>query len=128
MGLLSFLNPLSQITDALTRAYTVREQARNDKDRIAADVVIRELEAKRDVVIAASVNDRWWSPRSIMGWCVAAFVFKIVVWDTVLQWGVTPYPGEMVTWVVITIVGFYFVSRSAETITAMFASRIGGRK
>lgn len=128
MGFLSFLNPLKQITEAITRAYTIREQARTDKDRIAADVTIRELEAKRDVVIAASINDRWWSPRSIMGWCVATFVFKIVVWDTVLQWGVTPYPGEMVSWVVVTIIGFYFVSRSAETITSMFASRIGGRK
>ncbi len=122
MGLLNFLNPLSAVTDALSRAYIARQQAKNDKERIDADVTISNLEAKRDVVIAAAVNDRFWSPRNIMGWSVAAFVFKLIVWDTVLQLGVTPYPGEMVTWIVVTIIGFYFVSRSAETISNSIAA------
>lgn len=128
MGLLSFLNPLEKITDALTRAYAIRESAKNSSERIRAEVTISELELKRDVVISASINDPWWSPRSIMGWCVAIFVFRIVVWDTVFQLGVTPNPGDLVTWVVVTVIGFYFVSRSAETIASVFASRIGGRK
>jgi hypothetical protein len=121
MGLLSFLNPLQHITDALTKAYAVREGARNSSERIKAEVQINELEMKRDVILSATVNDRWWSPRSIMGYSVAAFVFKIVVWDSVLQFGVTPYPGEMVTWIIVTIIGFYFVSRSAETIAGSIA-------
>ena len=120
MGLLDWLNPLQSITGALTKAYEAKLAAGNDNDRIAAEVEIENLKARRDVVLA-SVNDPWWSPRTIMGWCVAAFVAKVVLWDTVLGLGVTPNPGEMVWWIVVTIIGFYFVSKSAETIANSIA-------
>lgn len=127
MGLLSFLNPLNAITGALTDAYRRKLEADTDKTKIAAEVEISTLEAKRDVVIAASVNDRWWSPRNVMGWSVAAYVFKIIVWDSVLGLGVTPYPGEQVTFIVMTVIGFYFVSKGAETIANTIATGLGRR-
>ncbi len=122
IDLLSWLNPLNAITGSLERAYTAKLNAANDKDKIAAEVEIKNLEAKRDVVIAASVNDKWWSPRSLMGWAVAIYVLKIVVWDSVLQWGVTPYPGEQVTFIVMTVIGFYFLSRGAEAVANSISS------
>lgn len=121
MGLLDWLNPLNAITGALTKAYEAKLAAANDKDRIAAEVEIKNLEARRDVVIAAAVNDKWWSPRTIMGWSAAIYVAKLVVWDTVLQLGVTPDPGEQVTLIVMTIVGFYFVAKGAETVANTIA-------
>ena len=127
MAFLDFLNPLSAITDLITKAYTAKLDADNDKDRIRLEGHIAELEAKRDAVIAASVNDKWWSPRTVMGWSAAAYVFKIIVWDTVLGWGVTPNPGEQVTFIVMTIVGFYFVSKGAETIANTIAGAIARR-
>lgn len=124
MGLLDWLNPLGAITSSLERAYQAKLAAANDTDRIAADVEIETLKARRDVVIAASLNDKWWSPRTIMGWSAALYVGKIVVWDTVLQWGVTPNPGEQVTMIVMTIVGFYFVAKGAETVANTLAGVI----
>jgi hypothetical protein len=124
MGLLDWLNPLSAITGSLERAYQAKLAAANDTDRIAAEVEIENLKARRDVVISASLNDKWWSPRTIMGWSAALYVGKIVVWDTVLQWGVTPNPGEQVTMIVMTIVGFYFVAKGAETVANTLASVI----
>ena len=59
-----------------------------------------------------------------MGWSAALYVGKIVVWDTVLQWGVTPNPGEQVTMIVMTIVGFYFVAKGAETVANTLAGVI----
>lgn len=126
MGLLDWLNPLNGIAQSLERAYVARENAKNDKDRIAAEVEIEALRAKRDVVIAA-VSDPWWSPRTIMGWCVAAFVVKTVLWDTVLGLGVTPNPGAMVWWIVVTVIGFYFVSKSAEGIANVIAGTLRRR-
>ena len=120
MGMFGWLNPLNAITGALTKAYEAKLAAGNDNDRIAAEVEIENLKARRDVVLA-SVNDPWWSPRTIMGWCVAIFVAKVVLWDTVLGLGVTPNPGEMVWWIVVTIIGFYFVSKSAESIANSIA-------
>jgi hypothetical protein len=124
MGLLDWLNPLGAITSSLERAYQAKLAAANDTDRIAAEVEIETLKARRDVVIAASLNDKWWSPRTIMGWSAALYVGKIVVWDTVLQWGVTPNPGEQVTMIVMTIVGFYFVAKGAETVANTLAGVI----
>ena len=124
MGLLDWLNPLSAITGSLERAYQAKLAAANDTDRIAAEVEIENLKARRDVVISASLNDKWWSPRTIMGWSAALYVGKIVVWDTVLQWGVTPNPGEQVTMIVMTIVGFYFVAKGAETVANTLAGVI----
>ena len=124
MGLLGWLNPLGAITSSLERAYQAKLAAANDTDRIAAEVEIETLKARRDVVIAASLNDKWWSPRTIMGWSAALYVGKIVVWDTVLQWGVTPDPGEQVTLIVMTIVGFYFVAKGAETVANTLAGVI----
>jgi hypothetical protein len=124
MGLLGWLNPLGAITSSLERAYQAKLAAANDTDRIAAEVEIETLKARRDVVISASLNDKWWSPRTIMGWSAALYVGKIVVWDTVLQWGVTPNPGEQVTMIVMTIVGFYFVAKGAETVANTLAGVI----
>lgn len=119
--LLDLINPLKGITDALTSAYQAKLNAQNDAERISADKEIAWLEARRDVAISAK-TDPWWSPRSLMGWSVSLYVFKLVVWDSVLQLGVTPYPGEQVSWIVVTIIGFYFVSRSAETIANSLTS------
>ena len=126
MGLLELFNPLSAITGALTKAYEAKLAAGNDKDRIAAEVEIENLKARRDVVLS-SVNDPWWSPRTIMGWCVAAFVVKTVLWDTVLGLGTTPNPGSMVWWIVVTVIGFFFVSKSAEGIASTIASSLRRR-
>ena len=125
--LINILNPLKGITDALTNAYARKLQADTDKTKIAADVEISNLEARRDVVMSAAVNDRWWSPRNIMGLSVAAYVFKIIVWDSVLQLGITPYPGQQVTFIVMTVIGFYFVSKSADTVANTIATAIGRR-
>lgn len=121
MWLLNLINPIKGITDALSSAYEKKLAAQNATERIEADKEIAWLEARRDALVA-SVGEPWHSPRSIMGYCVAAYVFKIVLWDTILGLGVTPYPGEQVTWIVVTIIGFYFVSRSAETIANSLTS------
>lgn len=123
MALFEFLNPLTPITKALTEAYTAKLAAENDGQRIEADIRIKNLEAKRDVVIAASVNDHWWSPRTIMGWCAAIYVFKLVVWDTVLGLGVTRNPGDQVTNIVMTIVGFYFLMTGIDRVVSRFSGK-----
>jgi hypothetical protein len=126
MGLLSFLNPLEAITKALAAAYAARENAKTDAARLRVEQDIAELQARRDVQLSAA-SDPWWSPRSIMGWSVAAYVGKIIVWDTVLGLGVTVYPGDQVTAIVMTVIGFYFASKAVEGIAATAAAAFGRR-
>lgn len=117
--LLGLLNPIGEITKQLADAYAAKSNAITEQQRIAADEKIEAIKAQRDVVVSAA-GDRWWSPRVIMGWCVAIYVAKIIVWDTVLALGVTPNPGSQVTSIVLTVIGFYFVTGTAERIAANF--------
>lgn len=126
MGILGWLNPLRYITDALTKAYAIRADAANDAARIEAEREIAFWEDRAEVAKTASA-DPWYSPRALMGFSVAVYVAKIIVWDTVLALGVTQYPGEHVTLIVMTVIGFYFVSRGAETVSTVIATAISRR-
>lgn len=127
-SLLDWLNPLNAITGSLERAYTAKLNAANDAGRIKAEVEIANLEARRDVILSAAVNDKWWSPRTIMGWAAAIYVGKIVVWDTVLQLGSTPNPGSQVTGIVQVIVAFYFAAKGVEMAANSISTAIATRK
>lgn len=120
--LISLINPLGQLTKHLADAYAAKSNAITEQQRIEADERIAAIHAQRDVVIA-SASDPWWSPRVIMGWCVAIYVAKIIVFDTVLQMGVTPNPGNQVTNIVLTVIGFYFVTGTAERIASTIKRR-----
>ncbi|MCF6344190.1 MAG: hypothetical protein L3J15_05870 [Devosiaceae bacterium] len=127
MGFLDWLNPLKFITEALVAANKNKLEAQNDDERIKADVNIASLEAKRDVLISLA-SEPWWTPRSLMGYCVVILVAKLLVWDSAFGFGVTPDVGSLVTWITVTIIGFYFMSKSAETITQTIANAIAKQK
>lgn len=114
MALLDFLNPLKHITDGIVRWQIAKEEAKNDRDRIYAEQKIAELEAKRDVQVAATVHDKWYGPRSLIGYIVVIFLGKLFVWDTVLQAGVTPYPGALIMEITTAVVAFYFVAEGLK--------------
>lgn len=115
--LFDLINPLKHITDGIVKWQIAKENAKTDKDRIEAEVNIAALEAKRDVQVAATVHDKWWSPRTLIGYMVVVFIGKILVWDTVFGLGVTAYPGQLVMSIAMAVVSFYFV---AEGLKGMF--------
>lgn len=116
MAFLDFLNPLSAITDGIVKWQIAKENAKNDTERIRADTQIATLEAKRDVQVAATIHDKWYSPRTLLGYIVVVFLFKLFIWDTVLGWGVTQYPGSLIMEITNTVVAFYFVSEGLQRI------------
>lgn len=111
-SLLGLVPAIERITAQIIEARLARARAATDKEKVAADERIKELELRRDLAIAAAQHDKWWSTRELIGKCALIYIFKIVVWDTVLQLGVTPYPGEQVTWVVVSVVMFYFLTKA----------------
>lgn len=114
MALLDFLNPINAITDSIVKWQIAKETAKNDKDRIEAEVNIKALEAKRDVQVAATVHDKAYGPRSLIGYIVVIFLGKLFVWDTVLGWGVTPYPGALIMETTTAVIAFYFVAEGLK--------------
>ena len=121
---LTALKGVSELSKLLGNAYARKENAKTESERIEADVDIQNLKAARDVKIAQIKNFVWYSPRSLISYCVVVVVFKLLVWDTVLGLGVTQNPGDIVLWIVITVLGFLFGSTSAEKIADTIASAI----
>ncbi|MBI1246143.1 MAG: hypothetical protein GC202_14170 [Alphaproteobacteria bacterium] len=126
MGLLDWLNPLKPLTDAALAAERTWLNSKNDADRIKLEENVAFWQAQ---VESQQIGSREppWSARNLMSYSVASFVVKIVVWDTVLQgWthASTDNPGQLVTWVVVTVIGAHFLSRSGETIAGAIARTI----
>ncbi len=105
---------INQVTDALTDAYRAKLTAQNNTEKLEAEMTISQLEARQRVLLAE--QGRWYTAwiRPALAAPVVLFVWKIIVWDTILGWGVTPNPGDIVNWIVVTTIGAYFLTRPFE--------------
>jgi hypothetical protein len=105
---------LTTITKQLSEAYQSKLDAETDAKKLEADIVINQLEAQRSLLIAeqGKMLTSWIRPA--LAFPVVAFVWKIVLIDTVLKMGTTPYPGELVQWIVVTTIGAYMITRPFE--------------
>lgn len=112
--LLGLLDPISKISDLLQEAYVAKLRAENDEQRIRADVEIETLKAKRDILLAEQKSwmTRWIRP--FIAAPVGIYVWKLLVWDNVLGLGATPQPSDIVQWIVVTVIGAFFIGRPLE--------------
>lgn len=102
---------LSGIADQITSWDLKRREAANDKDRIYAETMIEQLKLRQEVLVE---EQKHWATRWIRPALAAPVVlywWKLVVWDTLLGLGTTPYPGEHVVWFVLLVPGAYFLTR-----------------
>jgi hypothetical protein len=103
---------IGQIAGPLNQAYRDKLAADSNDKKLAAEQAIAFYEGQMKLAVEASKNDRWWSTRELIGKCALIYVFKIVVFDTVLKLGNTPDPGPQVTGIVMLVLGFYFGSKA----------------
>ena len=102
-------------------AYKAKLSAGNDADKIAADLATRELVVQqREIEVQAQYRiaeiGRWYEPDKLMGYAVALYVGKLLIYDKVLGLGAT---DPLVGWIETTanlIVGFYFAKRGFENV------------
>lgn len=101
---------LDKLVGPALDAYKARLAAGNDADRIAADLAGRELAvAQREIEVrsAERMAMQPWHPVMLMGYALAAYVIKVVVWDSMLGLGETPaIRGTVGEWLGI-ILNFY---------------------
>lgn len=117
-ALLSWLTGggISAIGAQINRAYEAKLNAANDSERMAADITLRQLQARQAVLIAEQSDGltRWVRPA--FAYPAALYHGKIYVWDKVLGWGVTDPLDERMWWVSVTIIGAYFLTRPFEKV------------
>ncbi|WP_159585903.1 hypothetical protein [Chelativorans xinjiangense] len=105
---------IAAIGRELNRAYEARLRAQNDSERIEADKLITQLQA-RQAVLAAEQGS--WMTRWIRPAFAAPFVIydaKIVVWDKVLGWGTTDALSPEFWQLQMIVFGAYFLTRPFE--------------
>jgi hypothetical protein len=118
-----FVTGITALKDGLNQAYKARLDARNDAERIEADKQIAFFKGQIELANEAAKSDKWWSTRELIGKCALIYVFKIVVWDTVLKLGFTPDPGPHVTGIIMLILGFYYGSKAVMDIAGKLLGR-----
>lgn len=122
-AILSWLASLlsGPIVNGVIDGYKAKLAAGNDKDRIAADLAARELEVQRAEIEAQNAYriatvGKWHEPEKLMGYAVAVYVGKLLVYDKVFGLGSTDPLGGWIETTANLIVGFYFAKRGAESV------------
>jgi len=115
---------------AAVDAYRAKLASDNTSEKIAADLKARELavqQRERELATQAVIAEqgRWYTalPRPLFAFAFIIYVWKVVVWDTVLGIGTTgALSGQVAQWAMIVLTA-YFGGRSLEKV-----ARILGRK
>lgn len=114
--ILSFLGKgiLQDIGSQIKDAYRMRLEAETSEKKLEADQYIAHLQAQQAILLAEQnrLLTSWIRPALALP--VVIYIWKIIVFDTVLGLGFTLDPGSFVNWVVVTVVGAYMLTRPFE--------------
>lgn len=119
--LASFLT--TPIINGFINAYKAKLEAGNTSERIAADLAAKDLELQAkerelSTQVVLAEQGRWYTalPRPLFAFAFVIYVWKVVVWDKVLGWGVTdPLSDELSQWAFLILTA-YFGGRSLEKV------------
>lgn len=112
--LLSLINPIGRIAESITQAKLKSLDAATEQERIRAEVMLSQLEARQAVLIAEqrSLVTRWIRPAFALPFII--YNFKVVVWDKVLGLGVTDDLSSSYWQLQMVVFGAYFLTRGFE--------------
>ncbi|MFK4534092.1 hypothetical protein [Bradyrhizobium ottawaense] len=119
MTIISFLG--GPVVKALIEAYSAKLKAGNIDSKIAADLAASEI-ASQTAEINAVMQYRiaeighWYEPDKLMGYCVALYFAKLLVWDKVLGLGSTDALAGFAAITANLVVSFYFAKRGFENV------------
>lgn len=113
--LLGLVDPITRIAGKIADARIAAVQASTDKARIEAETEVKALEARRDVLVAEAPGSRLNQAfRIVISIPAAVILYKIEIWDRVLDWGSTP-KLSVEEWTYIWMVcGFYLLGRTIQ--------------
>jgi hypothetical protein len=119
MAIISFLG--GPVIKGLIDAYQAKLAAGNTSERIAADLAGGEIAAQvqeTNAIMQYRIAEigHWYEPDKLMGYFVAAYFGKLLVWDKVLGLGITDPLGGFAETTSNLVVAFYFAKRGFENI------------
>ena len=119
MAILSFLG--GPVIKGLIDAYQVKLKAGNVESKIAADLAATEIAAQvseSNAITQYRIAElgHWYEPDKLMGYCVAAYFCKLLVWDKILGLGTTDPLAGFASVTSNLVVSFYFAKRGFENV------------
>jgi len=119
MTIISFLG--GPVVKALIEAYSAKLKAENVDSKIAADLAASEIAsqtAETNAVMQYRIAEigHWYEPDKLMGYCVALYFSKLLVWDKVLGLGSTDALAGFAAITANLVVSFYFAKRGFENV------------
>lgn len=126
MTFLSFIG--GPVIKGLIDAYREKLKAGNVSEKIAADVaagemVVQTTEIKAQAEYRIAALGYWYEPDKIMGYTVAIYFAKLLIWDKVLKMGRTDGLDGFAEITANLIVAFYFAKRGFENIARIIKRR-----
>src|SRR5690348_14411244 len=75
-------------------AWKLKLQSDTDQEKLATDLAARELvvqqrEAELQTQYRIAEIGHWWEPDKLMGYAVAIYFGKLLIFDKVMGWGTT---------------------------------------
>ena len=119
MAILSFLG--GPVIKGLIDAYNAKLKAGNVDAKIAADLAATEIAAQvseSNAILQYRVAEigHWYEPDKLVGYCVAVYFAKLLIFDKVLGLGTTdPLAGFAATTSNL-VISFYFAKRGFENV------------
>lgn len=119
MAIISFLG--GPVVKGLIDAYHAKLKSGNADNKIAADLAAAEIaaqSAEANVILQYRIAElgRWYEPDKLMGYCVAIYFAKLLIWDKVLGLGVTDGLAGFAAMTSNLVVSFYFAKRGFENV------------
>ena len=109
------------VFDDLLKGYQAKLAATNTSENIAADLAARELAVQsRELELQTKLRiaevGHPFEPDRLMGYCVAVYFFKLLIWDKVLGLGTTDGLAGFASTTSNLIVASYFAKRGFENV------------
>lgn len=105
---------VTTIGNQVIKYQQLKLQADGDREKLEHEETIQRLQAQQAILIEESKHKLTSWIRPALALPVVIYWGKLIVWDTVLQYGSTPYPGDHVVWYVTLIPAAYFLVRPFE--------------
>jgi hypothetical protein len=115
------------VIKGLLDAYSAHLKATTDDNTIAADLAGKEVaaqtvETQTQTQYRIAELGHWYEPDKIMGYTVAVYFAKLLIWDKVLGLGTTDPLKDFAATTASAIVFYYFAKRGAENLAQIFKS------
>ena len=119
MAILSFLG--GPVIKGLIDAYQAKLKAGTTESKIAADLAATEIAAEvteSNAILKYRIAEigHWYEPDKLMGYFVALYFGKLLVWDKVLGLGTTDALAGFASVTSNLVVSFYFAKRGFENV------------